>query len=90
MKQRENEMIKYKVDYGMQIKKIEIERETAHFVFYKGWHGREVKESSERFFNSYAEAKEYIVNNAARDVETAQIRLKAAQETLAKAEALTE
>jgi hypothetical protein len=84
-------MIKYKVAAGNHIEKAEIERETAHFVFYTcPFWGSGRKESKDRFFNSYAEAKQYIVNNAARDVETAQIRLEYAQKALAKAEALTE
>jgi len=84
-------MIKYKVSHGYRIDKVEIERETAHFVFYRHYSGdRERRESNDRFFDTFAAAKEYVVGIMSREVENAQRILEYRKERLADAEALTE
>jgi len=93
MKQRENEMIKYKVKgYGeLYIERIKIERETKHFVFYKdGGSDRVWQESNIGFFDTFEDAKDHIIKDAQSDIDNYERELARAKQRLAKAEALTE
>jgi len=82
-------MIKYKQQWD-RIKKIEIERETDHFVFLKDGR-REAKVANYvSYFNTFEEAKEHIINKAKGKVRHYEHQLQNAKEDLDDANALTE
>jgi len=84
-------MIKYKLEYGGSILKVQIEKETSHFVFWKRYEqGRLRKESKDTFFDTFDAAKESVIKKAEREVEGSKSRLEYALRNLEEAKALTE
>jgi len=87
--------IKYRTSlYGTPIEKVEIARETAKFIVRLGKRGEEYRDAKESqytcYFDTYAEAKSYLVQHNQDLVKSAQSVLNAALAGLQQAENLQE
>ena len=73
-------------DYSIQIKEIEIEKETKNFVYYKNEDGKLIKKSIEglsyKWHNTEQEAIDYLMDQLATKVESLESRLASAKHDL--------
>ena len=85
-------MIKYKTGYRIAIEKVECTRETEHCVFYmvRGKERKAFKEGYEHYFDTFDQAKAYLVDKAQKKVEMAKNHYQYAQSELVTAESLRE
>ena len=87
-------MVKYRVDLvymgvSAEIKRIEVERQTAHIVFMDGY-WKSKKSDYCQFFDSFLEAKEFLLDTQKRNLKYFEDRAGWAREVLEKVEALVE
>lgn len=82
-------IIKYKIySYSTKIDRVEILKETAHFVTLPK-HGRERREAKAEYFDSWAEAHAVLLARYANKVEYAQRELEGAKAKLYEVESMT-
>lgn len=86
-------MRKFKTGFGIEIKEVEIVRETAKQVvvlldgFRRQGERREAKRSSyNNYFDTWKEAKEYLLNKVRRRIEGTEAKLKREKKRLAEIE----
>jgi hypothetical protein len=86
--------VKWQISYGGELTRVEIEKETDKCVWIKWSCGRVDRtlkiNSWHKFFNSFPEAKQYLVDRARTAVERCKRDLPDAENQLAVALALTE
>jgi hypothetical protein len=84
-------MIKYKAEFSWEprIKKVEVERETAHSVFFKGTNERK-QTQYHAYFDSFQEAKDYVCGIFEDKVERARRSLEVAKSKYGNAKGLKE
>jgi hypothetical protein len=81
-------------NFGTEISEIEIIKETEHTIWYKSKSGSERQErkntSDTKHFETFKEAKEYLINKYSDRIEYYENQLKIAIETLEKIKLLTQ
>jgi hypothetical protein len=86
---RGDKMVKFKTkNLWNTIQKVEIERETDSYVWINGYRSRK-KSEYECFFDTFIEAKEFLIKKAEMSVDSCQINFSEAISRLHKTKSMT-
>lgn len=80
-------MIKYRVNgWKEEIEKIEVERETEHFIVLKDkwYNGKNRRESKEGYFDTWEEARSHLVEKLKQTIQRAGVMLNRNKNSLQK------
>lgn len=83
---------KFSISYGNKIEVVPILRETKASVWIAGWKGQEQRRSKnsgyEKYFDTWEDAHNHLLENAERSLTSAKERLETAEANLAKIRAM--
>jgi hypothetical protein len=78
-------IVKYEISsYGYSIKRVEADRESQHCI----WLGKNRRAKADTFFDTFDEAKAYLVDRAQKRLEAARLQLQRAQGEYGSAQGL--
>lgn len=82
--------IKYKTIFNSRIEKVEIEKETNFFVFFKNGRRDGKRTEWQSYFDSFQEAKDFLITQKIIRIEQVKEKLKYYEKELEKIQSLTE